>query len=250
VRDAYFTYAHAMFWGSAILFFSLRVAIFGTWRSERVAKIGGTALVGRATMDMAYWALDPIVKGFTRLGVTPNQLTWTSLGLATGAAVAVAYGWFGLACLLITWSMLFDILDGQVARATGVGSMKGEVLDSAVDRYCEMIYFVGLAMFVRDVPYQLVIVLGAAVASIMVSYAGVMQDAMKVTVSRGLMRRHERGVYLITGTGLVPVVGPTLYERFDLPVTTTVIAGCALVAVVGNFAAVVKFVRIARALPP
>jgi CDP-diacylglycerol--glycerol-3-phosphate 3-phosphatidyltransferase len=248
MRDAYFTYAHAAFWALVVAFFSLRVAIFGSWRSERVAKIGGTALVGRSVMDMAYWALDPIVKTFARLGITPNQLTWSSLGLALGAAVAVGYGWFGLACLLMTWSMLFDILDGQVARATGVGSMKGEVLDSAIDRYCEMIYFIGLAMFVREVPWQLVLVLSAAVASIMVSYAGVMQDAMKVTVVRGLMRRHERGIYLITGTGLVPILGPMLSERWDLPVVATALAGCAVIAVLGNYAAVVKFVRIARAL--
>ncbi|MBX3155348.1 MAG: CDP-alcohol phosphatidyltransferase family protein [Deltaproteobacteria bacterium] len=249
MRDAYFTYAHAAFWALVIAFYAVRVALRGAWRSERVAKIGGTALVGRGVMDMAYWVLDPIVKALVRLRITPNQLTWSSLVLASVAAVAAAYGWFGLACLSLTWAMFFDILDGQVARATGVGSMKGEVLDSAIDRYCEMIYFVGFALFVRDVAWQLVIVLAAAVASLMVSYAGVMADAMKVTVARGLMRRHERALYLILGTGLVPLVGPALHDRWDVPVIATALAGCAIIGLLGNLAAVVKFVRIARALP-
>jgi phosphatidylglycerophosphate synthase len=248
MRDVYFTYAHAVFWGLVVIFYAVRLARRGAWRSERVAKIGGTPLVGREVMDMAYWALEPIVKTFTRLRITPNQLTWSSLVLASGAAVAVACGWFGLACLLLTWSMLFDILDGQVARATGVSSMKGEVLDSAIDRYCEMIYFAGFALFVRDVPWQLVLVLAAMISSFMVSYAGVMADAMKVTVVRGLMRRHERALYLITGTGLVPVFGPSLHDGLGVPVIATALAGCAIVGVLGNLAAIVKFVRIARAL--
>jgi phosphatidylglycerophosphate synthase len=248
MRDVHFTYVHAAFWVLVIVFYAVRLVRRGAWRSERVAKIGGTPLVGREVMDMAYWMLEPIVTTFTRLHITPNQLTWSSLGLATGAAIAVGNGWFGLACLLLTWSMFFDILDGQVARATGVSSMKGEVLDSAIDRYCEMVYFAGFAMFVRDVPWQLVVVLTAMVSSFMVSYAGVMADAMKVTVVRGLMRRHERALYIIAGTGLVPLVGPSLHDSLDVPVIATALAGSAIVGALGNYAAVVKFVRIARAL--
>lgn len=248
MRDVYFVYAHAVCWLLALTVYAVRVVIHGGFRSERGDRIGGTALVGRGIMDATYWILEPSVRTLARLGVTPDQLTWGSLGLAIGAAVAVANGWFGLACLLLTMSMLFDVLDGQVARATGVGSMRGEVLDSAIDRYCEMIYLGSLALFVGDVPWQLAIVIGAIIASFMVSYAAVMADAMNVTVPRGLMRRHERGISVIVGTGLVPLVGPTLADRWDLPAITTALAGCTLVAVIGNIAAVQKLVRIGRAV--
>jgi len=248
MRDVWFSYAHAAFWALTLVFYGVRAALYGAWRSERVSKIGGTLLVGREIMDAAYWVLDPIVRALTRLRITPNQLTWSSLALAIGAGAAVANGWFGLTCLLLTMSMLFDVLDGQVARATGVSSMRGEVLDSAIDRYCEMFYLGGLALYVHELMWQTAIVVGAIVASFMVSYAGVMMDAMKVTVPRGLMRRHERGVYLIAGAGLVPLVGPTLHERWELPVISTALLGCAVVAVIGNLAAVQKFIRIGRAV--
>lgn len=247
MRDAWFLYAHLALWGGVLVGYAVRLTVRGAWHSDRVAAIGGSVLVGRGAMEMASWALDPVVRGAVRLRITPDQLTWSSLVLAGGAAAAVLGGWFGLACLLLTWSMLCDVLDGQVARTTGVGSMRGEVLDSAIDRYCEMIYLGALAVSVRAEVWQLVIVVGALVASIMVSYAGVMADAVRVKVPRGLMRRHERGVYLIATAALVPVLGPVLHDRWGVPVITPVLAGCALVAVVGNVAAITKLARVARA---
>lgn len=248
MRDGWFTYGHLALWGCVLVAYSVRVAVRGAWHSDRVAAMGGSALLGRSAMDMASWALDPIVRGAVRLRVTPDQLTWTSLVLAGGAAAAVVRGWFGLACLLLTWSMFLDVLDGQVARATGVGSMRGEVLDASIDRYCELLFLGALAVFVRADGWQLALVLGALGASFMVSYAGVMADAMRVKVPRGLMRRHERAVYLLVGAGLVPVLGPALLERWGLPVITPVLVGCALVATIGNVAAITKLVRVARAL--
>ena len=63
--------------------------------------------------------------------ITPNRLTWARGVLGFGAGVALAFGWFGLACALATWSVLGDILDGQVARMTNSGSDRGELLDAA-----------------------------------------------------------------------------------------------------------------------
>jgi CDP-diacylglycerol---glycerol-3-phosphate 3-phosphatidyltransferase len=249
MNDAWFAYGHLALWGIALAIYAIHVATHGVFRSDRVERIGGgTPLVGRSVMDATYWILVPIVAVLVRARITPDQLTWSSLVFGIGAAIAVARGWFGLAGLLMTMSMFLDMLDGQVARVTQVSSMQGEVLDSAVDRYGEMVYLGGLALYVHDTAWQLAIVIGAIVASFMVSYVGVMADAMKVTVPRGLMRRHERGVYLIVGTSLVPLIGPALHGRWGVPIVATALLGCAVVAVVGNVAAVQRFVRIRRAL--
>ena len=245
--DIYFCYATLALWVIALTLYGVRIAARGVFHSERVSKIGGTALVGRGIMDATYWAIEPVVRGLAALGVTPNGLTWAALVLGLGAGVALAVGWFGLATLLATMSTIGDILDGQVARLTKTGSDRGELLDAAVDRYTEFAFLAGLVMFLRSSGWWMALALGAMLASFMVSYATAKAEALRVEAPRGLMRRHERSTYLIAGIGLVPMVGPVL-EAHGLPRVTTCLVSLAVVAVVGNLAAVLRLMRIARSL--
>jgi hypothetical protein len=83
----------------------------------------------------------------------------------------------------------------------------------------------------------------------MVSYASAKAEALDVNPPRGLMRRHERSTYLIVGTGLTSMLGGYLNARLpDLPPYSFIVAALAMVAVVGNGAAVLRLVRIGRAL--
>lgn len=245
--DVYFCYVNGGLWVIAFALYGARMASRGAVHSDRVAKIGGNVLVSRGIMDATYWAIEPFVRLLARLGFTPNILTLISLVLGIGAGVALGFGWFGLACLLSTMSTLGDIFDGQVARLTNTGSARGELLDAAVDRYTEFAFLAGIAIVVRGSAWQLALVLGALLASFMVSYASAKAEALQVTPPRGLMRRHERSFFLIVGAGLCPLVGPTalahgwLYETPEL-------VGVALVAVIGNLSAVQRLVRIGRAV--
>ena len=245
--DVYFCYVTGGLWVVALTLYGLRIASRGVFHSERVSKIGGTAMVGRGIMDATYWAIEPVVRGLAALGVTPNGLTWSALVLGFGAGAALAFGWFGLATMLATMSTIGDILDGQVARLTNTGSSRGELLDAAVDRYTEFAFLAGLALVLRASWWQMSLALGATLASFMVSYASAKAEALQVSPPRGLMRRHERGIYLIVGIGLVPLVGPTLVAH-GLPYVTPCLVSLGIVAVIGNLAAVLRFVRIGRAL--
>jgi CDP-diacylglycerol---glycerol-3-phosphate 3-phosphatidyltransferase len=245
--DVYFCYVTGGLWVVALTLYGLRIASRGVFHSERVSKIGGTAMVGRGIMDATYWAIEPVVRGLAALGVTPNGLTWSALVLGVGAGSALAFGWFGLATLLATLSTIGDILDGQVARLTNSGSNTGELLDAAIDRYTEFAFLAGLVLVLRASWWQMSLALGAMLACFMVSYASAKAEAMQVTPPRGLMRRHERAIYLIIGIGLVPLVGPTLVAR-GLPYVTPCLVSLAIVAVIGNLAAVLRLVRIGRAL--
>jgi phosphatidylglycerophosphate synthase len=245
--DVYFSYVTGGVWVVMLLLYGVRIASRGAFHSERVSRIGGTALVGRGIMDATYWAIEPVVRGLAALGVTPNGLTLSALVLGLGAGAALAFGWFGLACLLATMSTIGDILDGQVARFTNSGSSRGELLDAAVDRYTEIAFLAGLSIVMRDSWWQLALALGALCASFMVSYASAKAEALQVSPPRGLMRRHERSTYLIVGSGLSPLVGPALLAR-DWPYATPVLIALAIVAVIGNIAAVQRLVRIGRAL--
>jgi phosphatidylglycerophosphate synthase len=245
--DIYFLYATVAVWAVALTLYGVRIAARGVFHSERVSKIGGTALIGRGIMDATYWAIEPVVRGLAALGVTPNGLTWAALILGIGAGGAVAFGWFGLATLLATMSTIGDILDGQVARLTHSGSNRGELLDAAVDRYTEFAFLAGIVMLLRTSGWGMALALAAMLASFMVSYATAKAEAMQVEPPRGLMRRHERSTYLIVGVGLVPMVGPVL-EAHGLPYLTTCLVAVGVVAVIGNLAAVLRLMRIARSL--
>lgn len=249
MKDAYFTFAMLAAVVVSAAAFAVRVAVLGMPRSARVARIGGTVLVGRLLMEWIYWVIEPVVRGLAAIGVTPNMLTWASLMFGIGAGVALGFGAFGLACLLATLSTTGDVLDGELARWTKTGSNRGELLDAVVDRYTEFAFLAGFALFVRaDIP-QLAIVMAALAASFMISYASAQAEALQVEVPRGLMRRHERGTYLIVGAGLSSMIGSWLSGQWVmLPRDACALAAAALIALIGNGAAVLRLVRISRAL--
>ncbi len=249
IKDAYFVVLTGGLWLAAFSLYAVRVVARGAHRSERVAQIGGTALVGQEIMDATYRAVEPVTRALVRLGITANAVTWTSLVLGLGAGVALAVGWFGLACMLATASTMLDILDGQVARYRQTGSPRGELLDAVVDRYTELAFVGGLVLYLRDSAPLMVLALAALNACFMVSYASAKAEALHVTVPRGLMRRHERAVYLITGAGLTSALGGTIHSQWPaLPTLTPMLIGLAVVAVIGNVAAITRLVRIMRQL--
>lgn len=248
VKDIYFTY----FMAGVIVFitvaYAVRVATRGVARSERVGRIGGTALVGQGVMEGTYWAVTPIVRGLVALGISANGLTWSALVLGIAAGVALAFGWLGLATLLATMSTIGDILDGQVARMTKTGSAKGELLDAAIDRYTEFAFIAGICFLVRATAWELGLALAALLASFMVSYASAKAEALQVEAPRGLMRRHERATYLIAGAGFSGLLGGWMHARWGVPPITLLLFGTGMVAIVGNVAAAWRLVRIGRAL--
>ena len=249
IADVYFTYALAGLCVAAILANAVRIAVRQPARSERVERAGGSILLGKGLMNWAYWAVEPAVRGLAAIGVSANALTWSSLVLGVGAGVAVATGWFGLGCLLATCSTVGDLLDGQVARLTNTGSDRGELLDAAIDRYTEGALLIGLAIFFRASVPLMFTALIAWQASFMISYASAKAEALHVAVPNGLMRRHERSTYLIVGVGLSSLIGDRLAAHWPtLTRETPAIAALVLIAVVGNVAAVVRFVRIGRGL--
>jgi CDP-diacylglycerol---glycerol-3-phosphate 3-phosphatidyltransferase len=249
MTDLGFTWLTGGVWVVLFAAYAGRVAWFGSFHSARVAGVGGTKLVGENIMNATYWAIEPVVRVLTSAGVTPNAVTWAALVLGFGAGAAAAAGWFGLTCFLVTASTICDILDGQIARAIRRDSARGELLDAIVDRYTEFALIGGFILFARD-PVSTGLALAALLASFMISYASAKAEALNAPVPRGLMRRHERAIFLTLGAGLCPLIGPAIHERLpDLPTWSPFLGGLAMVAVIGNVAAVQRFVRIGSLLP-
>jgi phosphatidylglycerophosphate synthase len=84
-----------------------------------------------------------------RLGLTPNQVTLTSVAVATLAAAAFAAGarpGYVLGALLLQLSFGLDCADGQLARLTSSFSQLGGWLDAMCDRLKEYVVYAGLAV--------------------------------------------------------------------------------------------------------
>ncbi len=213
-------------------------------RHERVERAGSSAFLGKASMNAFYGLLLPIVTVLRRLGVSANAVTMASLALGLGAAALLATGHFGIAALVTGAAAVCDAADGQIARDEGTASAKGALLDTTVDRYVELAFFIGLAIHYRFDVAMLVLVLGALAGSFMVSYASAKIDSSGLAISRGSMRRAERLVYLVGGIVLVPITS-VLAPRWGSAPLAFVLA---LVTIVGNASAIARLRELGAAM--
>jgi len=239
-------------------FFAIVATVFA-WRFSaagsapsyaRVEREGGGALLGKRSMAMAYWAIQPVGRALVAVGISANAVTWTSLVLGLAAGLALAFDALGLAALLGTLSFLCDAIDGLVARAAGTASPAGEVLDAAIDRWVEFAFFAGLCVHYRESPSALALSLLALQGGFMVSYASAKAEALGVDVPRGAMRRVERCVYLIVGATLTALLAPWSLDftargwSAELPM----LASLLLIALAANGSAAWRLRCLARAV--
>ena len=210
---------------------------------------GGSVFVGKGFIEFGYWLVVPVVSGLDRAGVTPNMVTAFSLLPALAAGVAVACGWFGLACILATGASLGDTVDGLLARRRGSASDAGEAFDAVVDRYVEFFFMGGLIVYYRFSLPLCVLAIFALFGAFMISYSTAKAEALQVLPPRGSMRRAERAIYLLFAAGLTPLVGGLMDA--DAPVIlrqAPMILALALIALVANVSAVLRLRAIMQAI--
>ena len=90
----------------------------------------------------------PLTRLALRLGLSPNQITLTSLvvGLAAAALFWAGSAWsVALGAVLLQLSLVIDCVDGEVARYTRRFSDLGAWLDASTDRVKEYSVYAGLA---------------------------------------------------------------------------------------------------------
>lgn len=153
-----------------------------------------------------YKVIDPVVKVFIKLGLTPNAVTSIGFALNVGVAVIFIFGaeegnrgdlsYVGWAGGLILFAGLFDMLDGQVARLGNMKSTFGALYDSVLDRYSELIMFLGICYYLVGHHYFLssLFAFVALIGSMMVSYVRARAEGLGIECKGGLMQRPERVV--------------------------------------------------------
>lgn len=129
-----------------------------------------------------------MARGFGRLGLTPNHLTFIGFGIACVAAVAAAQQQWLAAGLLVLFGGVFDLFDGALARATNKVSKLGAFYDSVFDRWGEGVVYVGIALGCVAGGFGEGAVLAAAAltSAVMVSYARAKSESLGFTSGQGM----------------------------------------------------------------
>jgi CDP-diacylglycerol--glycerol-3-phosphate 3-phosphatidyltransferase len=156
--------------------------------------------------------LSPLLDALVRVlaHISPDVLTITGLvfnGVACGLfALAGGHGFVSpvvlrLGGVVAFVAAIFDMLDGRVARLRGRETKFGAYLDSTMDRYSDMLLYMGLLILYARLERNglMVLVWVAAFGSFMTSYARARAESLIPRCPVGLLERPERVVLIIAG---------------------------------------------------
>ena len=213
--------------------YGARVALLGRATDPRVQREHPTPLLGSFPMEAGHWALRCVGAVVDAAGISPDAVTWASLVLTFGTVPLAATGHFDWAALLLALGSACDAIDGIVARRRATCSDSGEVFDAVVDRYADAMPLVGLAVYYRQDVLALCVMLLTIIGCSLISYVRAKAESMQLNVPGGLMRRHERLVYI--GLGLA--VGPYIRVPFVSSARPITVIAVAFVGILANIAA-------------
>ncbi len=157
-----------------------------------------------AGQSLVYAVFNPFINFCIKFGITANMITAFGLALnilATAFLVYAAelqnradYRWLGWAGFTILIAGLMDMVDGRLARLSESASKSGALFDSVLDRYSEMIMFMGICYYLisNDYFFGSMFAFIAMIGSLMVSYTRARAEGLGVDCSVGSMQRPER----------------------------------------------------------
>src|SRR6476469_8485310 len=99
-----------------------------------------TGLIGKICM----FPLRAIISACVALGIHPNVLTFIGVLINSWASVHLARDEFVVAGVIMIVANIFDFIDGKVAHITGKMSKFGGFWDSVIDRFSDIVLFIGL----------------------------------------------------------------------------------------------------------
>jgi CDP-diacylglycerol--glycerol-3-phosphate 3-phosphatidyltransferase len=175
--------------------------------------------VNRVTQPFGRWLV--------ARGITPDAVTVTgTLGSVAAALWFLPRGQLFIGTLVVTVFVLFDLVDGAMARAKGHGTPFGAVLDSTCDRIADGALFAALTWWALGVGEARVLGVAALiclVAGQLISYIKARAEGVGLKVVGGLVERAERLILALVGTGLAGLGVP-----YALDVALWVLAAASL----------------------
>src|SRR5258708_31411747 len=145
--------------------------------------------------------VERLVRAFAH--VSPDVLTITGLALNGVACAFFAFsggrdyvmpGLLRTGGLVALVASIFDMLDGRVARLRGRETKFGAFLDSTMDRYSDMLLYMGLLILYARVDRTpaMVLVWVAAFGAFMTSYARARAESLIPRCTVGFLEGPER----------------------------------------------------------
>lgn len=159
---------------------------------------------------------DPIGRWLVGHGIAPDVVTVVgTVGSVAAALWFLPRGELFVGGLVVGLFVLFDLIDGAMARARGNGTPFGAVLDSTCDRLADGALFAGLTWWCLGVGQQRVLGVAALLCLVsgqLVSYIKARAESVGLSADGGLVERAERLILALVGTMLaglgVPVALP------------------------------------------
>jgi CDP-diacylglycerol--glycerol-3-phosphate 3-phosphatidyltransferase len=144
---------------------------------------------------------DSIGRSVGGMGITPNMISMFGFGGNLLAAWLIANETLLLAGIVFLVFSALDMVDGAVARATGLASPFGAVFDAVLDRASEALVLAACGWYFaeRGEQIQACFAYAAIFGSIAVSYMRARAEVLGVSMRDGLFRRQERVGLLTLG---------------------------------------------------
>ncbi len=181
-------------------------------------------------------ARDALARGLIVIGLTPNMLTIAGFLATCGAAVCFFFGgsyshgaaralghppYMLIAAGLLVLASAFDMLDGAVAKLGKLHTPIGAVLDSSVDRFSDLVIYLGLiGHFVIQQNHTYAMLAALALSNtFLISYIKARSETLIPKCSVGYWLRGERCAAMLIAAcaGTVPAV---LWQQALLPAFT------------------------------
>ncbi len=186
-----------------------------------------------------------LVPVLVKLKLKPNHVSLTGLLLSVLAGIAFAFRpfWGGLLTLL---AGLVDTLDGSLARSTGQAKKFGAFLDSVLDRYSELIIYLGIYFYFYRKgsigPVFSLVILFILFGSLMVSYTRARAEGLGQKCLVGFLQRGERIILLGVGGMANPFFNQLTHLPFSRSVQDALLLVVLVVLAVGtNLTALWRF---------
>jgi CDP-diacylglycerol--glycerol-3-phosphate 3-phosphatidyltransferase len=176
----------------------------------------------------------PTARACLRMGLTPDAVTILGTVVAVaGALTLFPMGKLFAGTLVVWFFVLFDMLDGAMARERGGGTRFGAVLDATCDRISDGAVFCGLLWWIAFGLHDKLLVVATLiclVTSQVISYIKARAEASGLRGDGGIIERPERLIIVLVGAGLSDFPGYPL--PWALPVAMWLLAAASLVTCV------------------
>jgi CDP-diacylglycerol--glycerol-3-phosphate 3-phosphatidyltransferase len=173
----------------------------------------------------------PTARACLRLGLTPDAVTILGTTVAVaGALTLFPMGKLFAGTLVVWFFVLFDMLDGAMARERGGGTRFGAVLDATCDRVSDGAVFCGLLWWIAFGLHDKLLAaatLICLVTSQVISYIKARAEASGLRGDGGIIERPERLIIVLVGAGLSDL--PMYPLPWALPVAMWLLAVASLV---------------------